>query len=242
MPSERPIAPSPSPRLGRTDTRDAAAHRFAQRGQRGSTRFAAIASMCGASLGVSAAIATSTLSIHQPRLRDAAGDLGEQRHRVGAAVLLVGRREQRAEIGQAGRPEERVGDRVRDRVAVGVTGEPRRVGDRDAAEHERRRVAERMHVETEADPVPHRVRRTLRSAPARARGRRASVSFRLRRSPSTTTTVPPAASTSAASSVSTPPVACAACERGAPERLRRLHRDEVVARAPSRSRGDRGRA
>ena len=48
------------------------------------------------------------------------GDFGEQRHRVGAAVAVVVGGKQRAEIGQAGRTEQRVGDGVRDRVAVGM--------------------------------------------------------------------------------------------------------------------------
>ena len=153
MPSARPIAPSPSPRLGRTDTampwpigsRSGAEHRDEIRGHRRRRAARAAASPRRS--------ATSTFSIHQPLLRDPPRDLGEQPHRVGVAVLLVGRGKQRAEVGKAGRPEQRVGDRVRDRVAVGVTGEPRRVGDRHAAEHERRRVAERMHVEAQTDAV-----------------------------------------------------------------------------------------
>ena len=52
----------------------------------------------------------------------------------------------------------------------------------------------------------------------------------MRRSPVTNTTDPPAASTSVASSVSTPSLVCAARNSLAAKRLRRLHRDQRVAR------------
>ncbi len=88
--------------------------------------------------------------------RDAGHDVGEQAHRIGVAERVVGRGEQRAEVGEPGRPEQRIGDRVRRRRRR-RSGPPRRDAPamRTPAEHERRLVAERVHVEAEPDPVPH---------------------------------------------------------------------------------------
>ena len=78
---------------------------------------------------------------------------------------------ERAEIGQAGGPEERVGDRVGDRVGVGVADETPAV-ERHAREHERCIGAsgEGMHVVTEADADAHGTCSTRRQSPDR-RGR-----------------------------------------------------------------------
>ena len=80
---------------------------------------------------------TSTLTTVQPTPRDPRHDVAQQLHRRRAAVLLVGRGEQGAEVGQAGRTEQRVGDRVRDGVGVGVPGETGAPVDRHTTEHER---------------------------------------------------------------------------------------------------------
>ena len=176
MPSARPIAPRPSPRFG--SHRDADARRPSARASAPSaaTRLATIASTCGAERGCSAATTMSTLLDPPPELRRPARATSASSSIESASRrLLVARREQRAEIGQTGRAEHRVGDRVRDRVAVGVTDEPRRPVDRDATEHERRVVAERMHVEAETDPVLHAAvsrARTVEQRLRRARGRR----------------------------------------------------------------------
>ena len=99
-----------------------------------------------------------------------------------------------------------------------------------AGEHQRAvfRIAvgdEGMHVVAEAHPNGH-------GAPSRATATRRSsgvVILRLRGSPGTTTTVPPAASTSAASSVASSPARVRGAEHRGPERLWRLHRDELPA-------------
>ena len=77
---------------------------------------------------------------------------------------LVGR-EEPAEIAQPGGTQQRVGDRVERDVAVGMTVEPRRAGDLDAAEPQRLARPERMAVV--ADPGPRR-------RPARAERRAAT--------------------------------------------------------------------
>src|SRR5262249_41493406 len=69
-------------------------------------------------------------------------------------------REQSAEVGQPGRPEQRVGDRMTHRVGIRVPRE-REAGtvEGDATEHERARrrvrVGERVHVVPEADADAH---------------------------------------------------------------------------------------
>src|SRR5204862_7094770 len=124
---------------------------------------------------------------------DAPGHLREQTYRVGVAVLLLARREQRSEIRKTRRTEDRVGDRVGNRVTVGVAGETGRVRDGDSAEHKRRGVSERVNVESQADPVSRHARAPWINAWAISWSS-TRVSLRLRGSPSTTTTLPPAAS------------------------------------------------
>ena len=180
----------PSARLGRTDDRDAvrpSAGAPARARRRGSSPSP---SMCGARRGVSAATATSTLSTHQPVVAHPLRDVGEQRQRVGAAVALVVGGEQRAEIGQAGRAEQRVGDRVRDDVAVGVAREARRVGDR-ARRRARAAAGRRTGCTSKPSPTRFLTCVLLRCSACASSRSSASVSLRLRRSPSTTTTVPP---------------------------------------------------
>ena len=84
-----------------------------------------MASRCGASLGASASTTTSTLPTVQPGARTRATTSASSAIDARAAVALVARGEQRPEVGQAGGPEQGVGDRVRDRVGVGVAGEAR---------------------------------------------------------------------------------------------------------------------
>ena len=156
MPSARPIAPMPSPRLGFTRTWMPSPIGSAAAPAR-PTRFAAIASTCGARRGSSAATTTSTLPTHQPVCAHPLRDVAQQRRSTTRRATARRRGEQRAEIGQPGRAEHRVGDRVGDHVGVGVPGEAAARRDRDSAEHERTVAAERVHVVAEADPVLHAV-------------------------------------------------------------------------------------
>ena len=66
---------------------------------------------------------------------------------------VVVRRKERADVAEAGGAEQRVGERMGDDVTVGVADEPARMVDRDAAEHERDAVAERMRIDANADAV-----------------------------------------------------------------------------------------
>ena len=96
---------------------------------------------------------TSAFASFQPRASDALPGLREQRQRVGAGELRVVGREERADVLEPGGSEQRVGERVREHVAVGVAREPARMLDPDAAEHERHAVLERVRVEARADAV-----------------------------------------------------------------------------------------
>ena len=78
---------------------------------------------------------------------------GEQVERVGAGELRIGGREERADVLEPGGSEQRVGQRMREHVAVGVAGQPARMFDLDAAEHQRHAVLERVRVEAGADAV-----------------------------------------------------------------------------------------
>ncbi len=186
-------------------------------------------------------------------LGDPRRDVAQQDERVGVAVGVVARGKQRPEVGQPRRAEQGVGDGVRDRVAVGVAGEARRVLDPNATEHERRRVAEGMDVEAEPDAVPHGPSPVSRSACASSRSP-ATVSFRLRVSPGTITTVPPRGlDQRGVVGVDRRPGVRGAQHRGA-ERLRGLHDDQIgprhgvehpdavdpLHRVDDRQRGDRG--
>ena len=77
--------------------------------------------------------------------------VAQQVERVGAVPARVAGGEERADVAEPGRAEHGVGERVRDHVAVGVAGEAARMLDRDAAEHERNAVLERMRVDADAD-------------------------------------------------------------------------------------------
>ena len=228
---------APRPRLGRTDTSmpcpigslSGVEHR-----RRGSP---AIASMCGASRGCSAAITTSTLSSHQPSSASARDDVGEQPHRVGvaaAASSVAGN-----SVPRSGRP---AGPSSASATACATASPSEWPASRGAsaivtpAEHERRRVAERDARRSRARPGSSRAapRAPRRAAPARARGRRRRVSFRLRRSPSTITTVPPrrldqrgVVGVDAAGAVRGP-------QHVGAKRLRRLHARPVRRAARSR--------
>ena len=67
-----------------------------------------------------------------------------------SAVVRVGG-EERADVAEVGGAEDRVDQRVRDHVAVGVAGEAARLVERDAAEDERHALLERVRVDADAD-------------------------------------------------------------------------------------------
>ena len=110
-----------------------------------------MAPRCGARRGCSAATTTSTFTTHQRSPWTRCATSRRRSIEAAPAVLLVGRREERAEIGQPDRAEQRVGDGVHDHVGVGMAREAGAV-DRHAAEHEVAVAAERVHVESEPDP------------------------------------------------------------------------------------------
>ena len=76
----------------------------------------------------------------------------EEVERRGALPLRLAGREERADVLQAGSAEQRVDERVREHVAVGVADEPARVLDPDTAEDERDAFGQDVRVD--ADPHP----------------------------------------------------------------------------------------
>src|SRR5262249_22067062 len=77
--------------------------------------------------------------------------LAQELDRVGAGERRILRREQRADVLHAGRAENRVGQRMREDVAVGVPRQPARMLDAHAAEHQRDAVLQRVCVEAGTD-------------------------------------------------------------------------------------------
>src|SRR5207237_2826828 len=65
---------------------------------------------------------------------------------------LLARRKERADVAEAGRAEDGVGERVGDHVAVRVSRETAGMVEADAAEHERHAVLERVRIDAGADP------------------------------------------------------------------------------------------
>ena len=78
--------------------------------------------------------------------------VGEKPERVRAAIALVSGRKESPDVGKSCGAEERVGQRMRDHVAVRVADQALRVVERHAAEDERNAVAERVGVDAEPDP------------------------------------------------------------------------------------------
>ncbi len=108
----------------------------------------------------------------QPASSTPPADLADERRAGDAPRRPSVGREEAPEVAQGGRPEQRVGDRVEDDVAVGVTGKPGRAGDLDAAEAQRPARAERVAVV--ADPGPGRAAPGERCGRASEVGRGAS--------------------------------------------------------------------
>ena len=78
--------------------------------------------------------------------------LGKEVERRRSTVPLVSGGEERADVAEVRGAEDRVDERMRDDVAVRVAGEPARMVDRHAAEHERHALLERVRVEADPDP------------------------------------------------------------------------------------------
>ena len=86
-----------------------------------------------------------------PRLGDTPPGLCEEVEAARTEPALIARGEERADVIHAGRSEQRIAQRVTHDVGVGGALEAMRVGDRDAAEHERESRDEPMRVEGRAD-------------------------------------------------------------------------------------------
>ena len=130
-----PSAPSRLPVDALTLTALAVQSEQAARSRRASRRGAS------PSRGRAAMIVTSTEAGRQPARRAGRATVAQQLAAGDPARRPVVGREEPAEVAQGRRPEQRVGDRVERDVAVRVAVQPRRAGDLDAAEHQRRRRA-----------------------------------------------------------------------------------------------------
>jgi hypothetical protein len=128
-----------------------------------------IAGMCGAIFGACATMVESTLTIDQPASRT---------RRVGVGKVP-------ADVAQAGRTEQRIGDRMQQRVGVGMAVEPEMEGQRHATQYERTACDQGVHVPTFADAQRCHVAilaASTRSARAKSSGQ---VSLKLSASPAT---------------------------------------------------------
>ena len=121
--------------------------------------------MNGASFGRSTTIVASTLTIAKPASRTAGAHSREQLHRIGILPARVGIGKARAEIPERRGAEQRIGERVREHVAVGVAERTALERDANAAEDERAPLDEPMRVEAVTDA--HHP--TLASSAARSR-------------------------------------------------------------------------
>ena len=91
-----------------------------------------------------------------PGLADLAVSLTEEVERRRPAERLLARREERADVAEAGGSEERIDQRMRKHIAVRMAGKATRMFERDASEHERRTDVERVRVDSDPDAVAHR--------------------------------------------------------------------------------------
>ena len=143
--------------------------------------------------------------------------LPQQLDGVGAGERRIPGGEERADVLEARGAEHRVGERVREHVAVGVAGEPARMVDPDAAEHERHAVLERVRVDAGADPVLGHGSRSGSSASestrSRPRARRADSPHGPRRT--WTATIPAASAGSTSLSTRSPTYATSSGDRPA---------------------------
>ena len=140
----------------------------------------------------------STWSMIAPLRAQQLGGMGEEEGRVRAFPARVGRREMLADVAEAGRAEQRVGDGMEDDVGIAVAGEAAAVRDCDAAEHDRPFAGEGVNVEAHAGARDQPAGQPLLGA---LRSRRGVVSLSSAGSPSTAATFMPAARRTVVSSV-----------------------------------------
>ena len=146
---------------------------------------------------------------------------------VGAFPLGVRRRKVIPDRAVARRPEDRVRDRVHERVAVGMTLEPHAVRNDHAPEPELSGESERVRIEPQPHASRHvRLRARIASASSRSSG---VVIFRVNRETGTMATGSPSLSQSAASSVASWPDASAFLQDAGAKRLGRRGAEEIRA-------------
>ncbi len=122
-----------------------------------------MAAICGASLGAWAITVASTLTIRQPASARRRDDVAQQAATVGAGPALVVVGEQVADIAQRAGAEQRIAERMKQHIAVGVGDETVIVGDAYTADHQMVAIAEAMDVEAVADSHHARVSQRLRA-------------------------------------------------------------------------------
>ena len=130
-----------------------------------------------------------------PALGEHRRDGAQQRERVGAAPALVGVREVRADVVEPGGAEQRVDDRVREHVRVGVPGEPEQLRVLQAHAAEDQRTARLEPVRVPSDARPHA--RHAAIIPAGAVSWARSAASRRSRPSNTASSVTPASASSA---------------------------------------------
>ena len=96
---------------------------------------------------------TSTLTSTRSLGGDQVHHRSQQHQARDSCVARVGVREEPAEVAQRQRAEQRLADRVREHVGVGMAAQPARGGHRHAAQHQRPPVDQRMQVEAEPGRV-----------------------------------------------------------------------------------------
>ena len=160
-PSSRPTNPIPSPRVAFTLTCSGAIPIAPASTSR-------ICSRAGASLRALEHHGRVDVHHRQPAAREQHRHRrAQQLDRVGVAIALVGVGELMADVGQPGRAEQRVDDRVREHVGVGVAGEAALADELDAAEHQSPAGGERMAVVADAGLHGHGARSASSSSASR---------------------------------------------------------------------------
>jgi hypothetical protein len=81
--------------------------------------------------------------------------LGEHRERRDTPEAFVARREEAADVAEAGCSEQRVDERMCDDVPVGMSSEPARMIDGNPAEHEWDALLEGVGIDADPDPEIH---------------------------------------------------------------------------------------
>ena len=113
----------------------------------------------------------STLPTCQPAPRTRRAASASSAQRIGALELRVGVGEVVADVAERGGAEQRIGDRMAERIGIGVAGQAVRVRDLDAAEDQLAAGDQRMRVPAFAD-AQSGPRGFMRGAVVGARSRR----------------------------------------------------------------------